>query len=75
MCPCFEGSPCNLIYKYRRRPEYVLTEALGIALRKNFGEELQKVASRQFPIGTLGPEIVEFGFVCWLSDLKILLPG
>ena len=53
----------------------MLTEALGIALRKNFGEQLQKVASRQFPIGTLGPEIVEFGFVCWLSDLKILLPG
>ena len=45
------------------RPEYVLTEAISVALWKHFGEELQKVASRQFPIGTLRPEMVGFGIL------------
>ena len=37
-------------------PEYVLTKALSIALRKHFWKELQKMASRQLPIWTLWSE-------------------
>ena len=48
----------------------MLTEAISVALWKHFGEQLQKVASREFPIGTLRPEMVGFSFLCWLSRLE-----
>ena len=58
---------CLTCDQWRSRPEYVLTETISVALWKHFGEQLQKVASRELPIGTLRPEMVALGFLCWLS--------
>ena len=62
---------CLTCDQWRSRPEYVLTETISVALWKHFGEQLQKVASRELPIGTLRPEMVALGFLCWLSPWEV----